>query len=79
MSATEMRLEVLVLPVGDVDRAKDFYEKLGWRLDADVATGDDFRLVQFTPPASTSRAQRRRKRRCAAVYPRSAVFDCMRP
>lgn len=52
MGATEMRLEVLVLPVGDVDRAKDFYERLGWRLDADVSTGDDFRLVQFTPPGS---------------------------
>jgi catechol 2,3-dioxygenase-like lactoylglutathione lyase family enzyme len=48
----DMKLEVLVIPVSDVDRAKDFYERLGWRLDADVATGDDFRLVQFTPPGS---------------------------
>jgi catechol 2,3-dioxygenase-like lactoylglutathione lyase family enzyme len=48
----EFRLEVVVLPVSDVDRAKEFYGSLGWRLDADVAYGDDFRLVQFTPPGS---------------------------
>lgn len=50
--AGEMKLEALVLPVTDVDRAKDFYERLGWRLDADVADGEDFRLVQMTPPGS---------------------------
>jgi catechol 2,3-dioxygenase-like lactoylglutathione lyase family enzyme len=43
---------VLVIPVSDVDRAKEFYETLGWRLDADVAAGEDFRLIQFTPPGS---------------------------
>jgi len=48
----DMRLEVVVIPVSDVDRAKQFYRSLGWRLDADVATGDDFRLIQFTPPGS---------------------------
>jgi len=48
----ELRLEVLVLPVSDVDRAKRFYEGLGWRLDADIAAGEDFRIVQFTPPGS---------------------------
>jgi catechol 2,3-dioxygenase-like lactoylglutathione lyase family enzyme len=48
----DMRLEVVVIPVSDVDRAKQFYGSLGWRLDADVATGDDFRLIQFTPPGS---------------------------
>ncbi len=47
-----MGLEVVVIPVSDVDRAKDFYSSLGWRLDADVATGDDFRLIQLTPPGS---------------------------
>ena len=47
----DMRLEVIVIPVSDVDRAKEFYGSLGWRLDAD-ATGDDFRLIQFTPPGS---------------------------
>ena len=45
----DMKLEVVVLGVSDVDRAKAFYEKLGWRLDADFATGDDFRVVQLTP------------------------------
>ena len=45
----DMKLEVVVLGVSDVDRAKTFYEKLGWRLDADFARGDDFRVIQFTP------------------------------
>ncbi|MFF4354738.1 VOC family protein [Streptomyces sp. NPDC001530] len=48
----DMKLEVVVVPVADVDRAKNFYEKLGWRLDADFANGQDFRVVQLTPPGS---------------------------
>jgi catechol 2,3-dioxygenase-like lactoylglutathione lyase family enzyme len=48
----EMKLEVVVVPVSDVDRAKSFYELLGWRLDADFVTDEDFRVVQFTPPGS---------------------------
>jgi len=48
----EMKLEVVVIPVSDVERAKRFYGGLGWRLDADFAAGDEFRLVQFTPPGS---------------------------
>ncbi len=48
----DTKLEVVVIPVSDVDRAKEFYGSLGWRLDADVAAGDDFRLIQFTPPGS---------------------------
>jgi catechol 2,3-dioxygenase-like lactoylglutathione lyase family enzyme len=48
----DLRLEVVVIPVSDVDRAKDFYDGLGWRLDADVVTGDDVRLIQFTPAGS---------------------------
>jgi catechol 2,3-dioxygenase-like lactoylglutathione lyase family enzyme len=48
----DMKLEVVVLPVTDVERAKLFYESLGWRLDADVPMGDDGRLVQMTPPGS---------------------------
>ena len=48
----EFRLEVVVMPVSDVDRAKEFYGSLGWRLDADIARGEDFRVVQFTPPGS---------------------------
>src|SRR5262245_9676475 len=48
----DMSLEVVVIPVSDVDRAKRFYGSLGWRLDADIAVGDAFRVVQFTPPGS---------------------------
>jgi catechol 2,3-dioxygenase-like lactoylglutathione lyase family enzyme len=48
----DLRLEVVVLPVSDVDRAKAFYTGLGWRLDADFATGPDFRVVQVTPAGS---------------------------
>jgi predicted enzyme related to lactoylglutathione lyase len=51
-SAADRKLEVVLLPVSDVDRAKRFYETLGWRLDADFATGEDFRVVQLTPPGS---------------------------
>ena len=47
-----MKLEVVVVPVADVDKAKDFYQALGWRLDADFAAGADFRVVQLTPPGS---------------------------
>jgi catechol 2,3-dioxygenase-like lactoylglutathione lyase family enzyme len=47
-----MKFEVVVIPVSDVDRAKEFYGRLGWRLDADFANGDDFRVIQFTPPGS---------------------------
>jgi catechol 2,3-dioxygenase-like lactoylglutathione lyase family enzyme len=52
MSSTEFKLEVVVIPVSDVDRAKAFYERLGWRPDADIVVGDAFRVVQFTPPGS---------------------------
>jgi len=48
----DMKLEVVVISVSDVERAKRFYGSLGWRLDADFAKGDDFRVVQFTPPGS---------------------------
>jgi catechol 2,3-dioxygenase-like lactoylglutathione lyase family enzyme len=47
---TDLKLEVVVIPVSDVDRAKAFYQGLGWRLDADFADGQGFRIVQFTPP-----------------------------
>lgn len=48
----DMKLEVVVVPVSDVDKAKDFYQGLGWRLDANFAKGEDFRVVQLTPPGS---------------------------
>jgi catechol 2,3-dioxygenase-like lactoylglutathione lyase family enzyme len=53
VQAGEFRLEVVVVPVSDVDRAKEFYGSLGWRLDADLTKDDDYRVVQFTPPGST--------------------------
>ncbi len=46
------KLEVVVIPVLDVDRAKEFYSRLGWRLDADLPFDNGFRIVQFTPPGS---------------------------
>jgi catechol 2,3-dioxygenase-like lactoylglutathione lyase family enzyme len=52
--AIDMKFEVVVIPVSDVDRAKAFYSRLGWRLDADFASGDDYRVIQFTPPGSAS-------------------------
>jgi predicted enzyme related to lactoylglutathione lyase len=48
----DMKLEVVVIPVSDVDRAKAFYEGLGWRFDIDLAPDENFRVVQFTPPGS---------------------------
>ena len=51
-ATTDLKLEVVVIPVSDVDRAKGFYEGLGWRLDADFTNGEDWRLVQMTPPGS---------------------------
>ena len=49
----DMKLEVVVIPISDVERAKRFYSNLGWRLDADFVRGDAFRVVQFTPPGSS--------------------------
>lgn len=48
----DMKFEIVVLPVSDVDRAKEFYAKLGWRFDAEFVDGDEFRIIQFTPPGS---------------------------
>ena len=48
----DMKLEVIRIPVSDVERSKQFYDSLGWRLDADIAVGDDFRILQYTPPGS---------------------------
>ena len=50
--AVDLKLEIVVIPVSDVERAKQFYARLGWRLDADFASGDDYRVIQFTPPGS---------------------------
>ncbi|MGL3107874.1 VOC family protein [Bradyrhizobium sp. BR 1432] len=48
----DLKLEVVVIPVSDVDRAKAFYTRLGWRLDADFVSGSEWRVIQFTPPGS---------------------------
>ena len=52
--AVDLKLEIVVVPVSDVERAKQFYAKLGWRLDADFAGADDYRVIQFTPPGSNA-------------------------
>ena len=52
VGTVDMKLEVVTLPVSDVDRAKRFYQSLGWRLDADISVGDAFRVVQLTPTHS---------------------------
>ena len=51
-AAIDMKLEAIIIPVSDVDRAKEFYKRLGWRLDADFRFDNGFRIVQFTPPGS---------------------------
>jgi catechol 2,3-dioxygenase-like lactoylglutathione lyase family enzyme len=52
VARVDTKLEIVVIPVSDVNRAKEFYGRLGWRLDADYDNGDDFRVIQFTPPGS---------------------------
>jgi catechol 2,3-dioxygenase-like lactoylglutathione lyase family enzyme len=52
VARVDMKFEAVVIPVSDVDRAKEFYKKLGWRLDADFRFDNGFRIVQFTPPGS---------------------------
>jgi len=52
VARVDMKFEVVVIPVSDVDRAKEFYARLGWRLDADYDSGKHFRVIQFTPPGS---------------------------
>ncbi len=52
VAKVDMKFEVVVIPVSDVERAKEFYGRLGWRLDADYDNGNDFRVIQFTPPGS---------------------------
>jgi catechol 2,3-dioxygenase-like lactoylglutathione lyase family enzyme len=52
LAKIDMKFEIVVIPVSDADRAKEFYGRLGWRLDADYDNGKDFRVIQFTPPGS---------------------------
>ena len=64
LSTIDMGLEVVTLPVSDVERAKRFYQSLGWRLDADLEAGDDFRAVQMTPPTRRARSTSARASHC---------------
>jgi catechol 2,3-dioxygenase-like lactoylglutathione lyase family enzyme len=57
VDTVDMKLEAVAIPVSDVDRSKRFYQSLGWRLDADIAVGDSFRIVQLTPPHSACSVQ----------------------
>jgi catechol 2,3-dioxygenase-like lactoylglutathione lyase family enzyme len=52
VAKVDMKFEIVVIPVSDVNRAQEFYGRLGWRLDADYDNGKDFRVIQFTPPGS---------------------------
>jgi catechol 2,3-dioxygenase-like lactoylglutathione lyase family enzyme len=54
VARVDMKFEVAIVPVSDVDRAREFYTRLGWRLDDDVTVGNDFRVVQLTPPGSAA-------------------------
>jgi catechol 2,3-dioxygenase-like lactoylglutathione lyase family enzyme len=76
MSSTQidLKLEVVVIPVSDVDRAKRFYAGLGWRLDADFSFGNGFRVVQFTPPGSACSIQFGTKITSAAPGSASALY-----
>ena len=66
VARVDMKFEVVVIPVSDVDRAKEFYSKLGWRLDADFRFDNGFRVVQFTPPGPGARSNsvRTSRRQC---------------
>ena len=55
-ATVDIKFEIVVIPVSNVDRAKEFYAKLGWRLDADFDSGEDFRVIQFTRPAPGARS-----------------------
>ncbi|MBX5460739.1 MAG: glyoxalase [Steroidobacteraceae bacterium] len=69
-----MRLEVVVIPVSDVERAKRFYARLGWRLDADLAVGPEFRGIQFTPPGSSCSIQLGKGLTSARPGPTSGLY-----
>ena len=63
MGTIDMKLEVVTLPVTDVDRAKTFYQSIGWRFDIDLVVSDDFRVVQMTPPTRSARSSSARAAR----------------
>ena len=72
----DLKLEVVNARVSDVDRARRFYEQLGWRLDADFVTGPDFRVVQFTPPGigrAVFLSRHRTKNATVALHPEAGI------
>ncbi|HSR86308.1 MAG TPA: hypothetical protein VLM11_19185 [Streptosporangiaceae bacterium] len=69
-----MNLEVDIIPVSDVERSRQFYQKVGWRYDDDTAVGDDVRIVQFTPPPTSSHAGRQSPC-CFAPLPHAGRAD----
>jgi catechol 2,3-dioxygenase-like lactoylglutathione lyase family enzyme len=71
VATSDLKFEAAVIPVADVDRAKQFYEKLGWRLDADFVRPDGSRAVQLTPPGSPASIQLGR----GPVYPRYLIVN----
>jgi len=72
----DMKLEVVVIPVSDADRAKRFYGDLGWRLDIDYTAGDDFRVIQFMRPAPDARSSSARTRYLSCAWlSEGAAFD----
>ena len=74
LSTIDMALEVVQLPVSDVDRAKDFYRSLGWRFDIDLVVSDELRTVQFTPPHSPCSIQFGRGRTSAEPGSAQGMF-----
>ena len=74
-ATVDLKLEVVAIPVSDVDRAKAFYEGLGWRLDADFTVGKDFRAVQLTPPGSPCSIHSAAQRPCRALL-RECFSSC---
>jgi len=63
VARVDTKFEVALVPVSDVDRAKEFYTRLGWRLDDDLIMGNDFRVVQLTPPGQGARSPSARESR----------------
>jgi len=73
VARVDTKLEIVVIPVSDIDRAKEFYGRLGWRLDADYDNGADFRVIQFTPPGSGCSVIFGKSRRRRPALPRACT------
>ena len=74
IAKVDMKLRAIVIPVTDVERAKEFYSKLGWRLDADFRFDNGFHVIQFTPPGSGCRSSSaRRSRQPRLARPRTST------